>query len=795
MIRQISHSLRGRILLSSLLVSILILCAVIGNSIHLAGRYLEMQSREATTEIGKSYTAAILPYLMTQDYATLRDVLQEWGEARHIDYLIVRDLDGRLVSVAWSDEKPLPVSGLYDGILHEIIPIKVGEQVYGQLYIGRNTQFIEEARLGFFFQNALIAVVGLLFLILLQSFLVYYLMRGLSALSDASIKIARGDLRQRVQVYGQDEIAVLANSFNTMIDTIQNRVHELEASEWRFRTIANYTYSWESWFGTEGELKWVNPAVQRLTGYTPEECMVMADYPLALVHEADRDLVSHMMQQAGDGHSGQDLEFRVQCRNNRTIWVAISWQAVHDDSGNSLGFRVSIRDITLQHYANEELAYQAVHDPLTGLHNRRAFERQLQKELEASQKDGKPLVVLYLDLDQFKVVNDTCGHSVGDQLLINLAKVLQSKHSDCFLARLGGDEFGILLRDCDEKEAVARANALIDEIRTYPFVYGGQSFRMGASVGVVRAAQGLDNFTSLLVAADTACYAAKEHGRNRVEVYTEEDEYFRLRNEEFRSVGHITTALTEGRFILYFQYVEPLRPDLPRHAEILLRLRDFLGNIQAPGRFIAAAERFNMMPYIDRWVVENVCSQIAEWDKAGIKPDVTKFAVNVSGASLSDRDFPGFVQEQISKYGIDPGRLGFEITESCAVGQLDQAMGFIDRMHQLQSSLSLDDFGSGMASFAYLKRFKVDYLKIDGMFVKNLHMDSADGAVVRSMVQLAKAYNLKVVAEFVSNESIYEIIKGLGVDYAQGYACHVPEPLVNMGKHYPPEGERNGTHG
>jgi len=785
MIRQIFCSLRVRILLSSLLVSFLVLCVLIGNSIHLAGRYLEMQNTQSAEEVGKSYTAAILPYLMTQDYATLRDVLAEWEGSNGVDYLVVRDLEERLISGTWSEDKPLPEAGLYDDVLHEVIPIAMGEQIYGHLYLGKKTQFIAEARKGLFFQNGLIAVVGLLFLILLQSFIVYHLMRGLSALSESSIKIARGDLRQRVQIFGQDEIAVLANSFNIMIDTLQTRVRELEENEQRFRTIADYTYFWESWFGSDGEVKWVNPAVLRVTGYTPEECMAMQDYPLRLIHEDDRELVRHMLKQAADGHSGQDLEFRVQCRNNRTIWVAISWQPVHDDSGNSLGFRASIHDITLQHYAKEELVFQAGHDPLTGLHNRRAFEFQLQKELETSRRDGKPVVVLYLDLDQFKVVNDTCGHIVGDQLLSSLAKVLralQGKYRDSFLARLGGDEFGIILRDCAEEEATAYANMLIDAIRAYPFTYSGQIFRLGASIGVVRSTQGLDNFTSLLVAADTACYAAKEHGRNRVEVYTEEDEYFRLRNEEFRSVGHITAALTEGRFVLYVQYVEPLRPGLSRHAEILIRLRDFIGNIQTPGRFIAAAERFNLMPYIDRWVVENVCHQISEWDKAGIRPDVTRFAINVSGASLSDGEFPDFVQQQVNKYGIDPTRLGFEITESCAVSQLDQALAFIDQMHKMQSSLSLDDFGSGMASFAYLKRFKVDYLKIDGMFVKNLHLDTADCAVVRSMIQLAKAYGLKVVAEFVCSEAIYEIIKDLGVDYAQGYACHAPEPLVNLGK-------------
>jgi len=782
MIHQLFNSLRARILSASFLVSFLLFCALIANSIYSAGSHLEIQNKQHLAHMGESYATAISPYLLMRDYAVLQDVLEEWTASEHVSYMIVSsEEDGKVLSVGWPKEKPIPTAGVYDGTVHDVVPIKIGNQLYGHLYLGKNTAFIAEMRNSLLLQGGLIATVGLLFLILLQSFIVYYLMRGLTSLSEASAKISHGDLRQRVDVYGHDEISVLAESFNTMIDTIEARMQELEESERRFRTIADYTYSWESWFGIKGELKWVNPAVLRITGYTPEECMEMEDYPLPMVHVSDRDLVTHMMQQARDGFRGQDLEFRVQCRNNRSIWVAISWQPVYDDGGRSLGFRVSIRDITLQHYANEELAYQAVHDPLTGLKNRRAFERQLQQDLDSARMDHRSVVVLYLDLDQFKIINDTCGHIAGDQLLTSLAKYLQSKHPDCFIARLGGDEFGILLRGCDEEEAVRWANNLIEDVRSYPFSYGGQAFRLGASVGVVRAMQGLDNFTSLLVAADTACYAAKEHGRNRVEVYAEDSEYFRLRNEEFRSVGHITTALTEGRFLLYFQSVEPMHSGMPRHVEVLLRLRDFLGNVQAPARFIAAAERFNMMPYIDRWVVENVCRQVSEWDKTGIRPDVSRFSINVSGATISDREFPDFVQKQIEKYGIDPKRLGFEITESCAVSQLNQALGFIDRMRHLHVSLLLDDFGSGMSSFAYLKQFKVDFLKIDGMFVKNLHTEAADSAVVQSMVQLAKAYNLKVVAEFVCNEIIYDIIKDLGVDYAQGYACHAPEPLVNLG--------------
>ncbi|MDR0528160.1 MAG: EAL domain-containing protein [Zoogloeaceae bacterium] len=779
------HSLRIRLTLVSVLISMLIVLMVMGNSAHLVTQYLQKQSELRLAETEKIYSAALIPLLASHDYAALLDLLTEWKQSSDdILYLALEGEDRRLASVNWPEDQPLPKEGLSGDKKQrsETIPLVLGGHEYGRLYLGYDMVALEQLMDAMLLQGFLFAAVGLALLSFLLSFLLFYLTRGLSYLSEASLKVSQGNFRMRLPEQGNDEIAQLSSGFNLMVNAVQSRIGALEESERRFRAIADYTYAWESWHGVDGNLKWVSPAVQRIIGYSPEECMTMPDYPLPLVHPDDREMIQHMIQQATGGHSGQDLEFRAQCRNGRTIWAMVSWQPIQDEHGNDMGYRTSVHDVTLQHHTSEELAYQAVHDPLTGLNNRRSFERQLQQALAASKHDNKPVVLLYVDLDQFKVINDTCGHVAGDQLLVDLSKTLAEKLSGDFLARLGGDEFGILMRDCDEKEAVRRAERLIEAIRGYSFVYSGRAFRLGASAGVVRATPDMDNFTSLLMAADTACYAAKERGRNRVELYAENDEYFQVRNEEFRSVGHITSALSEGRFILYFQRVEALRPDLPTHAEVLLRLRDFLGNVQSPARFIAAAERFNLMPYIDRWVVENVCRQLSEWKKAGIKTGVSHFAVNVSGSSLSDRDFPDFVQQQIQEFDVDADRLCFEITESCAVGQITLALEFIDRMRSLGASLSLDDFGSGLSSFAYLKQFKVDHLKIDGMFVKNIDHDASDSAVVRAMVQLAGAHGLKTIAEFVSSEPIYETVKSLGVDYAQGYARHIPEPFANLGK-------------
>lgn len=427
-----------------------------------------------------------------------------------------------------------------------------------------------------------------------------------------------------------------------------------------------------------------------------------------------------------------------------------------------------------------DLSFQASHDSLTGLYNRRAFESHLESMLAEPDLEADPVTLLYLDLDQFKVVNDTCGHAAGDELLIRLTKTIKERFPYGFLARLGGDEFGIVMRHCTAEETLRRANLLIEEICTFPFTWDGRSFRLGASIGVIRSGPGMHNVTDLLIAADTACYAAKERGRNRVEVYTPTDDWYRQRSEDFRTMPQLTAAIAEGRFLLFHQRLEPLKPGLPLTAEVLLRLSDPLGKISSPSRFIATAERYNLMPYIDRWVVENVCRYVSDWQRSGQALPFAHLAVNVSGASLGLRDFPAFVRQQIEHYAIDPALLCFEITESCAVSNLEPALDFIAQMHALGATLSLDDFGSGLSSFGYLKRFKVDFLKIDGQFVQNIDHDASDRAVVEAIVQLARAHGLLTVAEYVCNAAVDRSIQEIGVDYAQGFVRHKPEPLPTV---------------
>lgn len=423
----------------------------------------------------------------------------------------------------------------------------------------------------------------------------------------------------------------------------------------------------------------------------------------------------------------------------------------------------------------DELSFQARHDSLTGLHNRRAFEDELGKALLI--RDGADLFVLYIDLDQFKAVNDTCGHAAGDVLLRQVTRFLMEQRIYGFVARLGGDEFGLILMGVSEERARELGQHIVDGIHHLSFVWEGRAFHIGASVGIARADSHLNTVTGLLIAADSACYAAKDWGRGRVGIYRDNDDWFQRRREEFAVLPRITEAIEQGRFVLHHQRIRALRPGWEDHAEVLVRMLDTDGSLIPPARFIPAAEHYNLMRGLDRWVLDATLRQLGAAAAAGRPLPFEHLSVNLSGASLDDTDLPRFLTEKIAEHTVDPRRLCIEITESCAVANPDRALEFIDVIRGLGMALSLDDFGNGLSSFGYLKQFKADYLKIDGQFVRNLENDATDRAVVEAMVSLARAHGLRTIAEFVATPTLIDAVTRLGVDYAQGYAVHFPSPL------------------
>jgi diguanylate cyclase (GGDEF)-like protein len=435
-----------------------------------------------------------------------------------------------------------------------------------------------------------------------------------------------------------------------------------------------------------------------------------------------------------------------------------------------------------QLYASQEkLTHQANHDLLTGLVNRRGFERQLFQAMESQETENAEHVFCYLDLDQFKIINDTCGHIAGDELLRQISQLLKTHiRNHDVLARLGGDEFGILMEHCNIENAKQLAQKLIDRVSQHRFLWEGKPFAISVSIGMVPMSDSISNTNDLLRFADIACYAAKDAGRNCFRTYTESVSDIAKVHGDMEWVTKINWALENNRFCLYAQLIEPNTQTniAGLHYEVLLRMIDESGSIIAPGVFLSAAERYHLMTKIDMWVIEN------QFDYLSRHPQhlaaLTLCSINLSGPSLTAPGFQQTVIDYLNQYRIPAEKICFEITETAAISNLTDATAFIDAMHKKGCSFALDDFGTGLSSFAYLKYLPVDYLKIDGVFVKGIVDDPIDYAMVKSIHEVGRVMGKKTVAEFVENSEIGFKLKEIGVDYSQGYGIAKPCPIEEL---------------
>lgn len=426
----------------------------------------------------------------------------------------------------------------------------------------------------------------------------------------------------------------------------------------------------------------------------------------------------------------------------------------------------------------QQISYQASHDALTGLVNRREFERRLGVALEEAQ--FKPTVhsMLYLDLDQFKIVNDTCGHNAGDALLQQLAATLQAKlRQNDVLARLGGDEFGVLLEHCPGEPALRIAETLRLAVCGFRFMWMDKTFSVGVSIGL--ATFGGEGMTvgDVFSTVDGACYVAKDLGRNRIHVYSPDDTELAERTGQMNWVGRITRALEENRMRLYRQAIAPLAATGKRemHYEVLLRMQDEDGREISPAAFIPAAERYNLMPTIDFWVIRTAFEKYAQ---SGGASKGCNLSINLSGATLGDEKLLPYIREQLQRFNVPPTAICFEITETTAIAKLATATVLIQELKQLGCRFALDDFGSGMSSFGYLKNLPIDFIKIDGAFVRDVDSDPIDRAMVEAINNIGHVMGIKTIAEFVETQAIADVLRELGVDYAQGYWIGRPEPMI-----------------
>ncbi|MBI5936401.1 MAG: EAL domain-containing protein [Betaproteobacteria bacterium] len=510
-------------------------------------------------------------------------------------------------------------------------------------------------------------------------------------------------------------------------------------------------------------ISYLNPAAERLIGIASGEAVGKPVGEIIVLTPPERD-----------GHP-----FKLRTRSGQNVDVEYAASDIHEQ-GRHLGTLWVIHDVTYTLNMATQLAHQASHDPLTGLPNRRAFELAIDETLKTGKHQLQSHVVGFLDLDMFKAVNDNCGHVAGDELLRQIGGLFQQQmRTSDMIARVGGDEFGFLLRGCSLDDAKSVAQGLLDAIRDYRFNWDGRSFNLGASIGLKHIDAHTESTAVAIQQADSACYTSKKNGRDRISIYSSEDAEQQGRNDEAAWGAKIKTALDEDGFVLHGQPIVLLDntpPSDSRKVEILLRMRDADGSLIMPASFMPMAERLDLMPDIDRWVIRHALA----WAATDAGKGFNHIAINLAGASIGDAKLLKFVADQIKTSGVNPSVLCFEIPESAAIANFNKTAQCIQVLRGMGCKFALDEFGSGAASFAYVKNLGVDYLKIAGNYVRDMQQDLFHYAMTEAIHRVGKAMGIKTMTAYVESEATLQKLQDLGIDLAQGYKIAPPQALDSL---------------
>lgn len=529
---------------------------------------------------------------------------------------------------------------------------------------------------------------------------------------------------------------------------------------------------------------YLNPVAERLTGWGAEEALGQSlDAILPLISEATRQPVENTAARCISEGRSVDLEDGVLLlrRDGSEVPIGDSAAPVRDSNGTIIGVVLVIQDESEKRRVGNRLSYEATHDALTGLTNRREFERRLARVVTDVARAPAEHILICVDLDRFKIINDTCGHDAGDDLLRNLGPLL-SRHlrKRDTLARLGGDEFGILLENCPLAEGQRVAESLLTEIGAYRFEWGGQVFSIGASIGLVPVNSESGPFATVMRTADAACYTAKDGGGHRIHVERKSPDSTGMQQAVARRVTRLARAVDEGHFQLYAQPIIPLQAERASrpHFEILLRLPDSRGHIQNAAEFLPQAERYNLMPAIDRWVVRETIALLGHWHREHPVAVLPVCSINLSASALLDDTMAALLEQQLERAGIPADALCFEIAETAALGNLARTVHFISRLRTVGCGVALEDFGTGMASFVYLKTMPVDFLKIGGHFVGGVVDDPTYGSIVSAVHHIGRSMGISTIAKQVGSGRVLNRLRAMGIGYAQGRALTSPVPLT-----------------
>ena len=799
-----SRSLRFKLILGSVAVELVMLTILVTNSVRVMEKHLLEQAELRMEEIRPLLNASLAAALAERDYGTMDSVLKQVRQEKGISYLVLFDNTGRVMaSEGWTKGKPLPSLGANidkvkpGGIYNTDIPITLSGETYGDLRIGVATDFLSKAKASILHQSLAIAALEVALSLFLLAALGLWLTRHLVLLTRATRVIADGNYDIKVPVHGHDEVARLSAAFNAMTAAVHLRVLELEVSEKKQRLylsdaeeerarIASLLGAMSQgilFVGADNRVVYFNPAFLRMWMISDAEKLV--GKPATEVLRLSANMLSqpdHFSKFLLDVTTTHEVSenFEIHMADGRVV-TQISYP-VRDLEQRFIGRMWVYEDITKERQTAEQLIYLAERDSLTGLYNRRRFQEELARFIIDADRRKSHGALLFFDLDEFKYVNDTFGHGAGDAMLIRIAgEVGKLIRRNEIFSRLGGDEFAILMPEATQQEIEALAERVVRAVAQIPFRFDAQNLRLTTSLGIALYPESANNGEDLIAHADAAMYQAKGVGKNAWRIYRSDMDASQAMVTRLSWNDRINRALEENLFVLHFQGV--FKTDEKRmlsHLEVLVRMKDkeAPGGLIMPGHFIPFAEKSGKILDVDRWVLRESISLLAS------SKQIPDLAVNISGRSIDEPTLPHYIGELLKEYGVEPGRLLVELTETAAVSDLHDAQRFIEALRQTGCRVCLDDFGTGFSSFAYLKLLNADILKIDGLFIRDLPNNHDNQIFVKAIVDVARGLRKSTVAEFVEDADTLEMLKRFGVDQVQGYHLDMPcedHPSLKLG--------------
>lgn len=746
--------------------------------------------QQYTNDKTKLLATTLAPALAANDRAVIFDVLSLLKDSQNLVYVVVYNhshaLMGSIGDTGYLLQHPQRTdlgdrnyqSARQDGIYNVERKVFLSRQHIGTIYAGYSIKQIEQLASKTRLQNAMIAAIAILISTVLSIVLGLFLTRNLRKLEEGAQELREDNLSHRIQINSKDEIGDVSRSFNLMAQHLEDTQHSLQQKHLalqketrRMETLLNNINAVVFEVKPDQRLfTYVSQEAENLLGYSSEEWLE-ENFWFNHVHPEDNSWLEHAIRQQMADKGDYSMDFRMLHRSGDYLWV----RSIHNIEleNDNLVARGLLIDINEQKKTEERIIYLADHDALTGLYNRRRFQEELDHQIAYAQRFNQSGTLLFLDLDQFKYINDTLGHQAGDECLLAVTRSLTNTLRNIdIMGRLGGDEFGIILPHTELADAETVAGHLLERLEQKSPFQSELNTHISASIGITTFPEHGTTPSELLAKADAAMYAAKRQGRSQFHTYRHNDDTLLQMHAKVHWEDKIHRALADDRFILHYQPIFNLKTNEVIHYEALLRLEDQDGSLIFPHAFLDTAEHFGLIREIDKWVLRHAVQMQANSIRNGSPISI---AINLSGRNFGHSDILHHLQAALDEFGADPQALIFEVTETAAVENFGRARSFIDSLRSLGCRFALDDFGVGYSSFHYLRNLPVDMIKIDGSFVRNLHLNQFDRIIIKAISDVADGLAILTIAEFVENEEIRNLLLDLGIEYGQGYQLAMPE--------------------